>query len=106
MKKLSSKMVKDIIDKYNNGESVVDIAIEYNISKTAVYNHIKNNPNAIKKTNYTNLPDTTIDNIIKDYKSGIKVIDLAKKYNVSKVTIYSHIRELSKKKKINFLKIL
>lgn len=99
-----NKNIKDkdfqekIIEEYQNGITVSELAEKYKLGKTSIYRILKNNN--IARTNihakgYTSCKKISPDDyqeIIKMYQEGMYATDIAQKYDVHKTTIRRLLR--------------
>lgn len=58
MKKLTSEQIELIVEKHSKGATIVDLSIEFNISKLSIYYYLRTN-----KTEYVEKPMCYIDYI-------------------------------------------
>ena len=99
--KISTQMRPVIAKKYLSGMTMKSIAKEYNCHETTILTAInkvlpdrkKKNLNSEGKP-YTKIKIGICPNITKEYLSGTSMIDLAKKYNTSKSSIFTAIHRI------------
>lgn len=99
MRKQIELPIKEIVKKYEDGNSPLDISKDYNVGRTTILNRLnkyyqkegRERPKVEykKKDNKIELP---MDKIIKEYEEKISTTDLAKEYGVSDATIRARIR--------------
>jgi len=88
--KLSPQEQEGVIKDYKAGMPLAEIEKKYNIIYKTIYrtlyrNNIKIN---LQHKQYTNLDSQEQESMIKDYKAGMPVVEIVKKYNISITTIY------------------
>lgn len=92
MKKiLTDDIIKDIIEKYNNGISSRKIAKQLNIGATSVLRILEKN-NISRECIKRKIIRENIENIIYLYESGESPTDIGKKYNVSQNAIWENLK--------------
>ncbi len=104
--KISTQMRPVIAKKYLSGMTMKSIAKEYNCHEATIFTAInkvlpdrkKKNLNSEGKP-YTKIKIGICPNITKEYLSGTSMIDLAKKYNTSKSSIFTAIHRIIPKGK-------
>lgn len=90
------ELIANITQNYKNGIGITQLHKQYNISKHTVWVILQRNgcgkllnENKSKKVDCPKL----INDITQDYKSGITIMLLSEKYNISKSTISSLLRK-------------
>ena len=89
MRKTDKAIENQVIDLYLSGESFKSIENILHINSVTAYNIIKRNNIETRTRGGINLLPS--EDIIRDYQSGIKIADIAQKYNVCEKTIYNYL---------------
>lgn len=95
--------MEEIIKKYEVGVGIKDIVKEYNVSDPIIRVRIQeyylenNKAETNKKTTGTKRKELPIEEIIKQYETGVSTTTIAKEYNVSGFTITTRIKEYYEK---------
>lgn len=96
--------IKEIIELNSNGLSANDLAEKFNCSEKAIKSRIPNY-NKISSSNhnkgdesyqYRHDLDENIEDIKESIKSGMKIVDVCKKYNCSTKSLYKRIKNNKK----------
>ena len=91
-----------ILELYNQGLEIKEIAKRLNISDTTIYKYIKElkEEGRIQKRKTLAKKDINKEETLELYNSKMKVKEIAKKLNVSVVTIRTYIKELKEEGKV------
>lgn len=89
MKKTDNIVENHVIDLYNNGNSCRKIGIQLSLNSTTIFNILKRNK--VKTRTNGGIDILPINDIIDDYKNGLRVVDISKKYGVCERTIYNYL---------------
>ena len=91
--KLTELQVKEIVRRYNKGESGITLANEYKINKTTVYTLLKKRNVMIR--NKMKLVNKQAKEILIRYQTGESGTKIAKNYNVHPSTIYRLLKNIN-----------
>lgn len=89
MKKTSLELEQKVIQSYLEGNSCKTIGNQLGLNSVTIFNILKRN-NIQTRTN-GGIYKLPVDDIIKDYKNGIRIQDISIKYNVNPKTIYNYL---------------
>lgn len=96
MKRTNPEIEEKVIKSYLKGNSCNSVAAQLGINSVTVLNILKrNNITTRTKGGIYKLP---VDDIIRDYRNGIRIIELAKKYNVHERTIYNYLESVGEER--------
>lgn len=91
---ITQEIIKDMINDYHNGYELDDLNIKYGVQNQTIQKHFKEYGLHITKTKAKNFSKEELDNIISDYKNGIKPFELAGKYNRSSGVIIGKLKSI------------
>ena len=89
-RKLPARTRQEIVDKYQAGERVVDIARALSINKVTVIDHLNR---ADVERRPLGMSDTQIDEAVQLYASGLSLARIGERLGFSARTIQSRLRE-------------
>lgn len=88
---LQKVSMEELLNKYEAGERIADIAKEYGCTVQTIYRHLGDH--LIKSENNTK------QRVIEMYQSGMGVADIAKVLGCSRANVYLHLKDVPKKNK-------
>lgn len=91
---VTEEMKNNMLYDYNNGYDLESLSKKYNIKEQTIQKHFKTMGIALTKGNAKRFSQKEIDDIIFDYKCGLRPIELSKKYNRTSGVIISKLKSL------------
>lgn len=91
MKKIDEQIEQLVIQLYQSGLSFAKIEKECGVNQTTAFNIIKRHGIQIRTKGGIN--KLNINDIVEKYKQGIRVVEIAKQYNVRERTIYNYLEK-------------
>lgn len=91
MKRTDKETELAIIEAYKNGGTCRSLGKVFGVSETTIFNILKRYD--IEMRTKGGIYELPIDELIFEYKNGVRIIDLAKKYNVQIQTICNYLEK-------------
>lgn len=93
--KLTMTQWDEVRAKYASGNySLVDLSLEYGVSKPRVWAHINHGTRSINGGRPSKLTEAQVSELLQKYSTGLySQVQLGLEYNVSPWVIYNHVRK-------------
>ena len=103
--------IEKIVEKFENGVHVKDIADEYTVSERTIYNRIdeyyeKDKKIKVLRKRVYQKNKLPIEDIVEKYESGMSIIDISKEYGVGYELIVNRLKDYYKEQGKKMPKIL
>lgn len=101
MKRTDPEIEQQVIQKYLEGNSCKTIGELLQLNSVTVFNILKRN-NIDTRTN-GGIYKLPVEDIVRDYRNGIRITELAKKYNVNIKTIYNYLESVGEERDYTYI---